>query len=80
MGEGAIIGGIARQAFGRINTSIAITMATYIAHFLSHLMPRAELILVSTVVFVVLVLFKRHAGRPVRACVPLIITPCTGQC
>lgn len=70
MGQGSedVLDGIARQAFGRINTSIAITMATYITNFLSHRMPRAELILVSTVVFVVLVLFKRHAGRPVRVC------------
>jgi hypothetical protein len=69
--------GIAHQAFGRINTSIAITVASYASDFLGHYMSNSLIILVSTVTFVVLIAFKSSSKSASRGILRSSIEPLT---
>lgn len=56
------LGKIAKQTFGRINSTVSITIASHVSTFLALSLPRSILVLVSIVVFVLLVVFKKSKG------------------
>lgn len=58
----SVVDRVARGAFGRVNTSIAITMASRVSVFLSGFMSRSELVLLSVVVMSLLVCARRSGA------------------
>lgn len=62
VGHDGALSKIAKQTFGRINTTVSITIASHVSTFLAVSLPRNLLILVSIVVFILLVVFKQTKG------------------
>lgn len=63
MKEASVTNDVALKSFARINTAISITTGAHITAYLSAIMSRSMLVLVSVVIFTALVVAHAHSGK-----------------